>query len=142
MRIVTLGRRAAINSASNSVSTARLWARDLLTRKVPETTLDDVVLLLSEVVTNAVIHSDSGRRSDGSVMVCLGLGGGVVHVEVIDDGSAGSVPFIRMAEIDSDGGRGLFMVDVLAADWGTHQDDEAGNAVWFHLPDGKLRTRM
>jgi hypothetical protein len=26
----------------------------------------------------------------------------------------------------------------MAAGWGTHHDDEAGNAVWFHLPDGTV----
>ncbi|MEV0420415.1 ATP-binding protein [Streptosporangium canum] len=119
-----------------SVSTARLWVRDLLSGRIADAVLDDVVLLLSEVVTNAVVHSDSGRAPGGSVMVCLGVGGGLVHVEVIDDGSATSVPFIRAANADSDGGRGLFLVEVMAAGWGTHHDDEAGNAVWFHLADG------
>ncbi|MEV6865778.1 ATP-binding protein [Streptosporangium subroseum] len=119
-----------------SVATVRAWARGLLAGRVVEAVLGDVVLLLSEVVTNAVVHSDSGRRAGGSVTVCLGLGGGMVHVEVIDDGSAGSVPFVRAAEADSDGGRGLFLVEVMAAGWGTHRDDEAGNAVWFHLFDG------
>jgi anti-sigma regulatory factor (Ser/Thr protein kinase) len=119
-----------------SVATVRAWARGLLAGRIAEAVVEDVVLLLSEVVTNAVVHSDSGRRAGGSVTVCLGLGGGMVHVEVIDDGAAGSIPFVRAAEADSDGGRGLFLVEVMAAGWGTHHDDEAGNAVWFHLPDG------
>lgn len=123
-----------------SVSTARLWVRDLLSGRIADAVLDDVVLLLSEVVTNAVVHSDSGRAPGGSVMVCLGVGGGMVHVEVIDDGSATSVPFIRAANADSDGGRGLFLVEMVAAGWGTHHDDEAGNAVWFHVADGTTGT--
>ncbi|WP_371783184.1 ATP-binding protein [Streptosporangium subroseum] len=127
---------AEFAGAPCSVATVRAWARGLLSGRVVEAVLGDVVLLLSEVVTNAVVHSDSGHRAGGSVTVCLGLGGGMVHVEVIDDGSAGSIPFVRAAEADSDGGRGLFLVEVMAADWGTHHDDEAGTAVWFHLPDG------
>ncbi|MEV8635140.1 ATP-binding protein [Streptosporangium sp. NPDC051023] len=59
----------------------------------------------------------------------------VVHVEVIDDGSAVSLPFVRAATPDGDGGRGLLMVELLSARWGVHHDDETGNAVWFHLPD-------
>ncbi|MEV7907910.1 ATP-binding protein [Streptomyces anulatus] len=124
-----------------SVPTARQWARDLLTGKINDDTLDDVLLLLSELVTNAIVHSDSGRGAHGSVTVCVALStdhdgcGTVVHVEVIDDGSAVSLPFVRAATPDSDGGRGLFMVETLSARWGVHHDDEVGNAVWFHLPD-------
>jgi serine/threonine-protein kinase RsbW len=95
-----------------SVATVRAWARGLLAGRIVEAVLEDVVLLISEVVTNSVVHSDSGRRAGGSVTVCLGLGGGMVHVEVIDDGSAGSVPFVRAAEADSDGGRGLLLVEL------------------------------
>ncbi len=129
-----------------SVPTARRWARDLLTGKVTATTLDDTLLLLSELITNAIVHSDSGRTAYGSVTVCLALstaptepgghGGHAVHVEVIDDGSARSLPFIRAATPDGDGGRGLFMVEALSTRWGVHHGPEAGNAVWFHLADG------
>lgn len=117
-----------------SVATVRAWARDLLNGRVADTTLDDVVLLLSEVVTNSVVHSDSGRTTGGSVTVCLGLGGGMIHAEVIDDGSATSLPFVRATDSDSDGGRGLLLVETMATAWGTHHDPEAGTAVWFHLP--------
>ncbi|MEV8634127.1 ATP-binding protein [Streptosporangium sp. NPDC051023] len=121
-----------------SVPTARRWARDLLSGRLSDTTLDDALLLLSEVVTNAVVHSDSGREPYGSVTVCVALsndhGDSTVHVEVIDDGSDGSLPFVRAATTDSDGGRGLLMVELLSARWGVHHD-ETGNAVWFHLPD-------
>lgn len=124
-----------------SVPAARRWARDLLSNRVADTTLDDTLLLLSEIVTDAIVHSDSGRGSHGSVTVCVALsndhGGGVVHVEVIDDGSDGSLPFVRAATADGDGGRGLFMVESMSARWGVHHDDEGGNAVWFHLPDGR-----
>lgn len=115
------------------MATVRQWARELLTGTASDTTVDDLVLLLSEVVTNAVVHSDSGRAPGGSVMVCLGFGGGFVHVEVIDDGSATSVPFVRAADADSDGGRGLLLVDLIATGWGACRDT-TGNIVWFRLP--------
>ncbi|WP_433253846.1 hypothetical protein ACQPYK_11155 [Streptosporangium sp. CA-135522] len=53
---------------------------------------------------------------------------------MIDGGSATSVPFIHAADADGDGGRGLFLVEMMAAGWGAHHD-EAGNAVWFHVAD-------
>ncbi|MGJ6963694.1 ATP-binding protein [Streptosporangium sp. G11] len=119
-----------------SVATVRTWARHLLNGRVAGTALDDVVLLLSEVVTNSVVHSDSGHTPTGSVTVCLGIGGGMVHAEVIDDGSATSLPFVRAAGLDSDGGRGLLLVEAMAVGWGVHHDTEAGTAVWFHVADG------
>ncbi|WP_440100386.1 ATP-binding protein [Streptosporangium sp. H16] len=117
-----------------SVATVRAWARHLLTGRVADAALDDVVLLLSEVVTNSVVHSDSGHAPEGSVTVCLGLGAGMVHAEVIDDGSATSLPFVRAAAPDSDGGRGLLLVEAMTTTWGTHHGPEAGTTVWFRLP--------
>ncbi|MEU4832385.1 ATP-binding protein [Streptosporangium sp. NPDC023615] len=117
----------------SSVATMRAWARHLLNGRVSDTALDDVVLLLSEVVTNSVVHSGSGRRAAGSVTVCLGLGGGMVHAEVIDEGSATSLPFVRASGLDSDGGRGLFPVEAMATGWGVHHDTDAGTAVWFRV---------
>ncbi|MEU8038766.1 ATP-binding protein [Streptosporangium sp. NPDC049078] len=125
---------AEFAATPHSVATVRAWARHLLHTRITATALDDVVLLLSEVVTNSVVHSDSGRTATGSVTVCLGLGGNMVHAEVIDDGSATSLPFVRATDLDSDGGRGLLLVEAMATAWGTHHDPEAGTAVWFRLP--------
>ncbi|MFJ2028394.1 ATP-binding protein [Streptosporangium sp. NPDC087985] len=134
---------AEFPATPTAVATARQWIRDLLTGRTSAPTLDDAILLLSEIMTNAVIHSDSGRTPNGSVMICIGtdIGTGAdgntgkLHLEVIDDGSATNIPFIRAADTDSDGGRGLLLVDLIATDWGTHHDHETGNAVWFHLTD-------
>ena len=125
---------AEFAATPRSAATVRTWARHLLHTRIPDTALDDVVLLLSEVVTNSIVHSDSGHTPTGSVTVCLGLGGNLVHAEVIDDGSATSLPFIRATDLDSDGGRGLLLVEAMATAWGTHHDPEAGTAVWFRLP--------
>ncbi|GAA4231136.1 anti-sigma regulatory factor (Ser/Thr protein kinase) [Streptosporangium album] len=118
-----------------SAPVARQWVRHLLAGKVAEAALDDVMLLLSEVVTNAVVHSDSSHSPSGSVTVCLAAGDGRLHIEVIDDGSAGSIPFVRASDPDSDGGRGLLLVDLIATDWGAHHD-QSSTVVWFHLPSG------
>ncbi|GAA3092977.1 ATP-binding protein [Streptosporangium carneum] len=135
-----LGLRAFAGTPS-SIPRARRWARELLAGKAQGDALDDVMLLLSEVVTNAVLHSDSGHRQDGLVTVRLGVGPGVVHVEVLDAGSAVSVPAVREAVADGAGGRGLFLVDLVATDWGAHHGD-TGNAVWFRVGiGGAVRRR-
>ncbi len=117
---------------ASSVVDARTWARKLLTGHVADEVLNDAVLLLSELVTNSVVHSDSGRKPDGLVTVILGAGDGVVHCVVIDDGSATSVPFVQKVTQESGGGRGLWMVSVMADAWGARHED-AGNAVWFRV---------
>ncbi|GGP99954.1 ATP-binding protein [Streptosporangium pseudovulgare] len=117
-----------------SVPAARAWARGLLAVRLAPGTLDDVLLLLSELVTNAVAHSDSGRTAGGRVTVHLGDDPGGVHVEVTDDGSATSAPAVHVPDADDDGGRGLWLVALLATAWGTSRHDgEAGRSVWFRM---------
>ncbi|WP_329430770.1 ATP-binding protein [Streptosporangium sp. NBC_01495] len=117
-----------------SVPEARAWARDLLAGRVEVSVLDDVLLLLSELATNAVAHSDSGRAADGRMTVYVARLPGAVHVEVTDDGSEASAPAVRVPEADDDGGRGLWLVAMVAAGWGSHRDD-AGGSVWFRVAD-------
>jgi anti-sigma regulatory factor (Ser/Thr protein kinase) len=115
-----------------SVPEARTWARDLLAGRVEDSVLDDVLLLLSELATNAVAHSDSGRTADGRVTVYVARLPGAVHVEVTDEGSDTSAPAVRVPEADGDGGRGLWLVESLSTEWGFHPD-EPGRSVWFRV---------
>ncbi|MEV4242065.1 ATP-binding protein [Streptosporangium canum] len=119
-----------------SVPAARAWAHGLLAVRLAPPALDDVLLLLSEVITNAVTHSDSCRTAGGRVTVHLTHDPGAVHVEVTDDGSTTSTPAVHVPDADSDGGRGLWLVDLLATAWGSSRhDDEAGRSVWFQVPE-------
>ena len=124
--------RREFPGVDRSVPAAREWARGLLAGLVAAPVLDDVLLLLSEVVTNAVAHSDSGRTADGRVVVWLVRTPAIVHVEVADGGSATSAPAVRVPDAEAGGGRGLWLVDLLAAAWGAQQD-AAGGSVWFRV---------
>ncbi|MEV4746403.1 ATP-binding protein [Streptosporangium sp. NPDC049248] len=115
-----------------SVPEVRAWARDLLAGRVAVPLLDDVLLLLSELAANAVAHSDSGRTADGRLTVYLARTTTMVHVQVTDDGSVTSVPAVRVPEADDDGGRGLWLVDLLATEWGSRYDG-ASRSVWFQM---------
>ncbi|MEU8202338.1 ATP-binding protein [Streptosporangium sp. NPDC049046] len=117
---------------AQSAGAARRWALELLEGHASAERLETLELLISEVVTNAVLHSDSARPG-GLVTVRVGVGDDLIHIEVIDDGSATSVPVIRTTDDDSLSGRGLSWVDRLACAWGTDRDDEVGGAVWFRL---------
>ena len=91
---------------------------------------DEAVLLCSELVTNAVLHSESGRPGGTVTVVVLGLPG-AVRVEVVDNGSARSTPVVK-AEVYEPHGHGLFLVEQLAENWG-YTRDEVGTTVWFRL---------
>jgi hypothetical protein len=77
--------------------------------------MPDVMLLTSELATNAVQHSATGQG--GTFAVAISHGPGLVRVTVADDGSAGH-PVLAPADELATTGRGLILVDFLAARWG------------------------
>jgi anti-sigma regulatory factor (Ser/Thr protein kinase) len=91
---------------------------------------DVAILLTSEIVTNAVVHSSS-RCAGGTVRVLVVEIGGGLRVEVADDGSDLSTPVVKDAVCASDG-HGLYLVQTLADQWG-YVRDETGTTVWFWL---------
>ncbi|CAL9466435.1 hypothetical protein SUDANB105_02732 [Streptomyces sp. enrichment culture] len=88
---------------------------------------DDLVataeLLVSELATNALLHSASRFR------LTLSAAHGVLRCEVADAGRR--VPQVLQAGT-SESGRGIYLVDALARRWGCHQDGP-GKTVWFEL---------
>lgn len=114
-----------------SVGAARLIARQLLGDEHPAT--ETAVLLLSELVTNSVMHSKSGEPG-GSVTVALCSGPAGILIQVRDDGGP-SEP--RVTELSADGaehGYGLLLVDMLAERWGTICSPE-GRITWCRVSD-------
>ena len=86
--------------------------------------VDDAVLLVSELVTNAVVHG----RSD--VALRLWRTGSGVRVEIADRHPGAVLP--RRPDPEALGGRGLYLVETLAQDWGV-RPAKPGKAVWFEL---------
>lgn len=88
-------------------------------------------LLTSEVVTNALVHA----RTDITVVVADS--DGRLRVEVID-GLAVALPPPTDPDPEAANGRGLWLVDAIANNWGV-ESVEAGKLVWFELtPDRDL----
>ena len=103
------------------VRQARADARDLLA-ECPAA--DEVILCLSELAANAVLHSHS-RRPGGSFTVRIDSHpGAYIRIEVKDDGG----PWLAPAP-DPGSGRGLEIVGALAANWGV-ATSRAGRTVW------------
>lgn len=87
---------------------------------------DAVLLLTSELVTNALLHASLPL----SLLVTQVTG--VIRIEVIDGSPA--VPVQRMNSSMATSGRGIELTDMLADRWGYAVDEEAGTkSVWFEL---------
>lgn len=91
---------------------------------------ETAVLLVSELATNAVLHSASGQPGGSATVLITEIGGGL-RVEVADEGSDQSAPIVR-GNIYASEGHGLFLVQSLADQWG-YMRDETGTTVWFWL---------
>jgi anti-sigma regulatory factor (Ser/Thr protein kinase) len=86
---------------------------------------DDVMLVVSELVSNVVSHAESSSPFTVKLM----LDEEFVHVSVTDPGSGW--PSINPVKERS--GRGLRIVEKLAADWGVRRND-CGKTVWADMP--------
>ena len=86
--------------------------------------LDDLLLCLSEVVTNAVLHAKPPIQVLGNVV------GSKVRVEVSDGSKA--APLRRQPAHTSPTGRGLNLLDMLASAWGVEVTG-SGKTVWFEI---------
>jgi anti-sigma regulatory factor (Ser/Thr protein kinase) len=89
---------------------------------------DSLRLIVSEVVTNGVMHGLSG--DDGCVELVLEVERDRLRLEVVDDG-AGFEPDPTPGPVDEPGGWGLFVVDRLADRWGV--DAAGGTRVWLEM---------
>ncbi|MDH6222626.1 anti-sigma regulatory factor (Ser/Thr protein kinase) [Streptomyces pseudovenezuelae] len=83
---------------------------------------DDLVLCVSELTTNAVLH---GAPPGRGFLLRVRYDGDVLRVEVHDGGTG--VP--RVADEPDEGGRGLFLVATLSDKWGVGERD-LGKVVW------------
>lgn len=107
---------------TDSVPVARRFVRAELAESPLD--VDTAVLLVSELVTNAVLHARSPFR------VLVEPGAEAIRVEV-HDGSPVPPRMHRFAPTSATG-RGLRLLDRLAQTWGvTHMSD--GKSVWFEI---------
>jgi anti-sigma regulatory factor (Ser/Thr protein kinase) len=89
---------------------------------------DVLVLLASETVTNAVLHSNS-RHPGGTVTVTVLQAAGGIRVDVADAGSELNLPEVKGNGCVT-GGHGLYLVQALADEWG-YVRAKPGTTVWF-----------
>nr|WP_202424888.1 ATP-binding protein [Streptomyces sp. HUCO-GS316] len=111
-----------------SPAQARRLTRARLTGwSVCEDTCDTAALVVSELVTNAIVHTAS------TVVVCeLHDGDDLVRIAVRDEGCAPGEPLPSPQRPEEEHGRGLLLVDALCHAWGAHEQGP-GLLVWAEL---------
>lgn len=106
-----------------AVSRARRTVHETLAAWGLDNLVDDMVLVASELVTNALQHAS------GPIVMVLQQRDETVLVEVADVSSALPVP--RSESADDESGRGLALVEALSDDWGyRRRGNRRGKWVW------------
>jgi anti-sigma regulatory factor (Ser/Thr protein kinase) len=110
---------------SDSPAKARSWLGPLLATDHDRGRLSDALLLLSELVSNSVLHAEGDL-----IQVLASQDEELLRIEVCDAGNG--LPAVRrLPHQDDPHGRGLLLLDVLADRWGTDRID--GACVWFEI---------
>ncbi|MFH8482636.1 ATP-binding protein [Streptomyces sp. NPDC018055] len=132
----------AVPHGPAGVGQARHRMREQLrSNGVSDTVVDDAVLILSELLSNACRHGRPlGRHADvgdGDIRAAwrVDTGGGLI-VEVTDGGGP-TRPVPSTPSVTARGGRGLNIISALAQEWGVRDDSSGEVTVWAHVPSPK-----
>lgn len=110
---------------AESIGQARRFASQVL-RGVPSEVVETVALMVSELATNCIRHTDSRFE------LTVSRTADEVRVEATDQGQG--EPVVRSPGPTDPSGRGLQIVDMLAGHWGVEHRRGRGKTVWFTLP--------
>jgi len=118
--------------AANETAPASARMQVVESGVVGEDRLPDVLLLISELVTNAVKH---GSGDEGSIDFCLNAEAGMIRVEVEADGRVFPLPAnLDVPHRQQPGGMGLRLLRSLADRWGIDPSRlPTRTVVWFEL---------
>lgn len=108
-----------------SAGQARRFVAGTLASWGADGAVESVELLVSELVTNSVLHAGT------PVDLTLACENGLLHVEVHDDSPA--IPRPRRFHAEAATGRGLRLVESIATRWGVEKVPDDGKVVWFDL---------
>ncbi|ONI91900.1 hypothetical protein ALI144C_00425 [Actinosynnema sp. ALI-1.44] len=107
--------------AHPALTDVRSWVRQRLDTVVTANSLEDILLVVIELVTNADLHTASPE------MLVISCGYDAVRVEVTDGDP--EPPVLLPPSATRSGGRGIALVDAVSARWGIRQCGR-GKTVW------------
>ncbi|MGI8777255.1 MAG: ATP-binding protein [Acidimicrobiales bacterium] len=110
---------------ARSAAEARRLVRRTLDGWCDDDQLDNIALCVSELVTNAIVHAESGPR------VLVHVRPTLIHVEISDDSAV--LPVVRGAAPEDTSGRGVWILGALADRWGSRRRSGGGKTVWFDI---------
>ena len=110
-----------------SIPAARHFATEALGGASDEV-LEVIPLLVSELATNCIRHTESGFE------LTVSINAREIRVEATDHGSG--EPRMRTPEPTDPTGRGLQIIDLFATTWGVQHLPGGGKTVWFTLAVG------
>ncbi len=117
--------RRLFAAAPESVGQSRRFVADALAG-LPEDVRGTVVLMVSELATNALVHATSDFE------LAIDQTPAFIRVEVSD--ASGESPELRSPTSREPHGRGLRIVDELSDEWGTTDaSDRPGKSIWFKV---------
>ncbi|MFF8968697.1 ATP-binding protein [Streptomyces sp. NPDC014995] len=124
----------AVPHGPAGVGKARHRMRDQLrSGGVSESVIDDAVLILSELLSNACKHGrplGDALAGDGDVRAAWRVDPGGRLVVEVTDGGGPTRPAPATPSVTAHGGRGLNIITALADDWGVRDDTRGEVTVW------------
>ncbi|MGK3943623.1 ATP-binding protein [Streptomyces caeruleatus] len=122
-----------LHPTPESVSLARRWFRKFIAPFEPRCSVDDCALMISELVTNAIVY---GRSHEPSWVVRVEWfrEGSALRVDVHNPGFPASVR-LRRPDANDAHGRGLLLVDSIADSWHSGPSRLGGTVVSFSVAD-------
>jgi anti-sigma regulatory factor (Ser/Thr protein kinase) len=120
---------ANVSGGPGAGARARRVVEAELTGRLPQQTVEDVSLLVTELVANGVRHG--GADTDSYLRLLLEGTRPGLHVEVVNPNGDTGAPARRAADLGGGGGIGLNLVEMLASRWGIRSIPRT--AVWFEL---------
>lgn len=131
--------RITFAATVTAVSCARMFAGHVLDSWHLAQFIDDVQLIASELVTNAVKAtgvldpepSCAGLGAVAIIGVQIRIDGDRLYVEVWD--SSSQLPVMLPSGSEEESGRGLLLVEMLSNRWGVYRPESGGKIVWAEL---------
>ncbi|ALO95022.1 Regulatory protein [Streptomyces hygroscopicus subsp. limoneus] len=121
-----------LHPTAESVPRARRWFRKFIAPYNPACSVDDCTLMISELVTNAILYGQSDE--EWRVRVEWFRDSTSLRVEVHNPGFPASVR-LRRPDADDAHGRGLLLVDSIAQSWHSGPSRFGGTVVSFVMAD-------
>jgi anti-sigma regulatory factor (Ser/Thr protein kinase) len=126
----------SIPGGKGAAAIARRHVRSQLDGNVPALRKADAALIVTELVTNSVIHANVGIDQS----LCLELTSFEDHLRIaVTDPGSQLEPHLRPADPAALGGLGLRLVDQLCSVWGVTRDAAGITCVWCDLPLDRAR---